>query len=366
MRIVILAGSAVLLLARLVDGQAVKGTEFLPHHLAVLRAGDGEMSLGLRQAPIFIDQFDPDASNSSASFSLPIPTNGPDSFFFNGHAATEGNLTRSADHKLLVFAGYGGVNLLQINGTASRVGFQHGICTVNGAGKTRIFLYPTDDAYVKRNARGAVTDGSNDFWGCGNANGTFYYNPSDDHSPVRFSEFPNSRAIEVINNALYVSMNAADSYASGNPEGVYCFLPVAFPREANAAVKLAIPAAPGYDKIVDFDISPAGNIAYLSDTAAGIQKYVRSPQGWKFAYNFSIPQNIPKDLNDAAGGFGLAVDFGGSAPIIYATTTEGYGNSVNSNRVIRIVDTNSAALVATLVQANSTNFAFRGITFTPE
>jgi len=71
-------------------------------------------------------------------------------------------------------------------------------------------------------------------------------------------------------------------------------------------------------------------------------------------------------LNDAAGGFGLAVDFGGSAPIIYATTTEGYGNSVNSNRVIRIVDTNSAALVATLVQANSTNFAFRGITFTPE
>lgn len=366
MRSAILSIAAVLLMAQVVNGQAVKVTEFLPHHLAVLRAGDGVTSLGLRQAPVFIDQFDPGTSNTSPSFSVPVPTNGPDSFFFNGHAATEGTLTRSADNKLLTFAGYGGVNLLQINGTASRVGLQHGISTVNRMGGLHTFLYPADDAYVKRNARGAVTDGKNDFWGCGNANGTFYYNPSDDHAPVRFSEFPNSRAIKIINNTLYASMNAADSYASGNPEGVYSFLPVALPREANAAVKLTIPAAPGYEKIVDFDMNPAGNVAYMADTAAGIQKYVKSPEGWKFAYNFSIPQNIPKDLNNAAGCFGLEVDFGGSAPIIYATTTEGYGNSVNSNRVIRIVDTNSAAPVATLVQANSTNIAFRGITFTPE
>jgi hypothetical protein len=104
----------------------------------------------------------------------------------------------------------------------------------------------------------------------------------------------------------------------------------------------------------------------MADTAAGIQKYVKSEEGWKFAYNFSIPQNIPKDLNNASGCFGLAVDFSGSAPVIYATTTEGYGDSVNSNRVIRIVDTNSAALVTTLVQASNTNIAFRGIDFTPD
>jgi len=39
---------------------------------------------------------------------------------------------------------------------------------------------------------------------------------------------------------------------------------------------------------------------------------------------------------------------------------------VNSNRLVRIVDTNSTALVTTLVQAGSTNVAFRGIDFTPQ
>jgi hypothetical protein len=71
-------------------------------------------------------------------------------------------------------------------------------------------------------------------------------------------------------------------------------------------------------------------------------------------------------LNNAGGCFALAADFAGSAPVIYATTTEGYGTSVNSNRVVRIVDTNSAAVVTTLVQAGSTNVAYRGIDFTPE
>jgi len=363
MKAAFLLGTAFLLLAQIVHGGEVK---FLPHHLAVLRAGDGVMSLTLRQAPIFIEQFDQNIPAAPPDFSLPLPTNGPDSFFFNGHAATEGNLTRSADNKLLAFAGYGGVNLLQINGTASRVGLQHGICTVNSLGTIHTLLYQTDDVHVKRNARGVVTDGSNDFWGCGNANGTFYYNPSHNRRPVRFSEFPNSRAIKIINNTLYVSMNAADSYASGETEGIYSFLPEALPRDANAPARLTVEAAPGYEKIVGFDINPAGNIAYMADTAAGIQKYLKSQTGWKFAYNFSIPQNIPKGLNNAAGCFGLAVDFSGSAPVIYATTTEGYGNSVNSNRVIRIVDTNSTAVVVTLVQANSTNIAFRGIDFTPD
>jgi hypothetical protein len=126
-----------------------------------------------------------------------------------------------------------------------------------------------------------------------------------------------------------------------------------------------VPSPDPYKKVAGFDLNPAGTIAYLADTAAGIQKYVRSEGTWKFVCNFSIPQQIPKDLNNSSGCFGLLVDFTGPAPVIFATTTEGYGGAVNSNRVVRIVDTNSAALVTTLVQAGSTNIAFRGIDFTP-
>ena len=82
--------------------------------------------------------------------------------------------------------------------------------------------------------------------------------------------------------------------------------------------------------------------------------------------NFSIPQTIPKDLNCSTGCFGLAVDFGGPAPVIYATTTEGYGGGINSNRVVRIIDTNATATVVTLARAGGVEMAFRGIDFTPE
>jgi hypothetical protein len=364
MKKIIQTGKVILLLALEANAQ---GTHFLPGHLAVLRAGDGLVNLKLRQAPIFVDQFDPNTLEAVPSFSVRIPTNGQNSFFFNGHAASEGTLTRSADHKLLAFAGYGGVDLLQDPGTASRLDIQRGFCTVDGSGTVHTYLYKSDTtgAEAKVNPRGVASDGTNNFWACGNAFGTFYYNPSNGHGPVRFSAFPNSRAIKIINNALYASMNAADGYAANESEGVYSFLPAALPRQADTSVSLVVPAATNYTKVAGFDLNPAGNIAYMSDTAAGIQKYVKSGGTWKFVYNFSIPQNIPPDLNNSAGCFGLAVDFSGPAPVIYATTTEGYGGAVNSNRVVRIVDTNSTALVATLVQAGNTNVAFRGIDFTP-
>ena len=356
------AGAAALLLA----GSALaQDGRFTPGKLAVLRAGDGELSLSLRQAPIFVDQYDPATPGAAPSFTVRIPTNGPNAFFFNGHAATEGLLTRSLDHKLLAFAGYGGVDLLKESGTAARLEIQRGMCTVDAAGTVHAYLYKSDTANVKMNPRGVATDGTNNFWGCGNSKGTFYFNPIAQTEPVRFDGFPNSRGVRIIDNILYASMNEADAYAAGQSAGVYNFLPAALPHAANAQPTLVIASAPAFKRVAAFEIGPGGNTAYMADAAAGIQKYVKTGGDWKFAYNIAIPQNIPKDLNNAAGCFGLVVDFSGAAPILYATTTEGYGDAVNSNRVVRIVDTNANAVVTTLVQAGSTNIAFRGVEFTP-
>ena len=100
----------------LVRGQTA---QFQPGQLAVLRAGDGQVKQHLKQAPVFVDQFDPKTLNDAPSFTVQIPTNGVNSFFFNSHAATEGVLSRSADRRLLVFAGYGGVDLLAKPGVPS-------------------------------------------------------------------------------------------------------------------------------------------------------------------------------------------------------------------------------------------------------
>ncbi len=346
-------------------GQSLNA-QFSPEHLAVLRAGDGMCKLSLRQSPIFIDQFDLNASNAAPSFTAKIPTNGADSFFFNGHAATEGTLTRSVNHKLLSFAGYGGTDLLQVSGTASRLNIPRGIATVDHAGAVHTYLYKADMPDAKVNPRGAVTDGAGNFWGCGNAFGTYYFNPPGSQTVVRIKSIPNSRAINIINDKLFVAINAADAMLLDQAAGIYNFPAAPLPHDAGATAALAIPSAPGFERCASFDINPAENVAYIADTAAGVQKYAKTDGQWKLAYSFSVPQTIPKVQNNAAGCFGLVVDFSRTAPVIYATTTEGYGNSVNSNRVIRIVDTNSSAWVLTVAQAGSTNVAFRGIAFTPE
>lgn len=346
-------------------------SSFLPKHLAVLRVGDGELDLHLKQSPVFIDQFVPGSFNATPSFTASVPTNGPDTLFINGHAATEGILTRSADHRLLSIAGYGGVNLLQTNGTPSLLDISRVFCTVEASGKVHTMVYRKSPGEEKMNPRGVVTDGTNNFWGCGNALGTVYYQPNSSGDPVAFEAAPNSRSAKIVGNALYVTLNGPDGAASDLPAGIFSFTtadgqPESLPRSADSRLKITVPAKDPYTKIAGFDINQEGTIAYVADTMAGVEKYVKSDGAWKFAYNFSIPQNIPADQNRGTGCFGLVVDFSGPAPVIYATTTEGYNGSVNSNRVVQIVDTGATAKVTTIAQAGSKNIAYRGIAFTPE
>ena len=342
---------------------------FAPGQLAVLRVGNGDISLRLKQAPVFVDQFDPTRFNDSPVLTVAIPTNGPKALFFNGHAATEGNLTRSADHRLLAFAGYTGVDLLQTSGVPSQLEIPRGFGTLGSAAGSFTLVYSSNTWYEAANPRGVATDGAGNFWGCGNLHGTTYYNPVSAAQPFEFKTLLNTRAIKIISQTLYASINAADGLDTDDAGGIYNYVsgstPVALPKDAGCTMNLLLASNPSYKKTAGFDLNSAGTIAYLADTAAGIQKYVKAGGEWKFVYNFNIPQVIPADQNNAAGCFGVTVDFSGANPVVYATTTEGWGGA-NSNRVVRIVDIGAASTVATIAQATSTNIAFRGIEFTPE
>jgi len=142
-------------------------------------------------------------------------------------------------------------------------------------------------------------------------------------------------------------------------------VPVALPHASDTTLQPVVRAQEPYTKIAGFDLNPEGTIAYTADMAAGVQKYVKTGDLWKLAYNIVIPQNIAPDDNHASGCFGLTVDFSGKVPVIYATTTEGYNGCVNSNRVVQIVDTGATATVTTVAQAPGSQTAFRGIAFTP-
>ncbi|NCA17929.1 MAG: hypothetical protein EBS90_12955, partial [Betaproteobacteria bacterium] len=97
-----------------------------------------------------------------------------------------------------------------------------------------------------------------------------------------------------------------------------------------------------------FAISPDGNTAYVADDGGGIQKWSKSGTNWSRQYIFT---------NSLARG--LAVDFSGANPVIYATTTE-----ISSNSVIKITDTGSNA-PSSLVASAGANYVFRGVDFSP-
>lgn len=348
-------------------GWAAQAASLQSRHLAVLRAGDGQLDLKLRQSPVFIDEFTPGSFNQGPISSIAIPTNGPNTLFFNGHAATEGVLARSANHRLLTFAGYGGVNLLQSNGTPSIMNIGRGLCTMDSTGTIHTTIYQNLGQNEKMNPRGVATDGTNNFWGCGNAYGTVYWNPASG-KPVVFNSIPNSRAIRIVGGTLYVTLNHADATAGDTSAGIFSVTDgsTGLPRSADSSLKLELKAKEPYTKIAGFDMNPEHTIAYTADIVGGIQKYVNKNGTWEFAYNFSIPQTIPGAENSSTGCFGVVVDFSGATPIVYATTTEGYNGCVNSNRVVQIVDTGATAKVTTVAQAGSAKIAYRGIDFTPE
>ncbi len=368
MKQILLTAAILGLAASMAQAQSTAG--FLPKHIAVLRAGDGAVKLHLKQSPTFVDEFATDGFNSAPVMSVTIPTNGPDAMFFNGHAATEGMMSRSADGKLLTFAGYGGVNLLQQPGTPSLLDIGRALCTVDVSGKSQTIIFEQYNGTNKMNPRGAVTDGANHFWTCGNVTGTAYYDAGA-KTFTPFTAITDSRQVKIIGGTLYTSLNAADALYLNTSPGIFSFAdgegqPVPLPTASDTKLKLEVPAEKSYGKIAGFDINSDSTIAYTADVDMGVQKYVKTNGAWQFAYNFKIPQNIPEPDNHEDGCFGLTVDFSGANPVIYATTTEGWNGSVNSNRVVQIVDTGASAQVTTLAQAGSTDIAYRGIAFTPD
>lgn len=363
MKRIILAGMAITLATWTSQAQ------FLPKHLAVLQAGNGALPLHLKQSPIFVDEFAPGAMNKAPLMSVAIPTNGADAMFFNGHAETEGMLSLSADGKLLSFAGYGGVNLLQMPGTPSRLDIGRAFCTVDAAGKTHTVIFDQYSGPAKMNPRGVVTDGANHFWSCGNASGTAYYDAGAGKLTA-FDAIPDSRQVKIVGGSLYTTLNGPDAIFINTQPGIFSFAddgdPAPLPKEKDTTLTLVVPAAKPYTKIAGFDINPDNTVAYTADVDYGIEKYVKTNGKWKLAYNFAIPQNIPEATNHENGCFAVTVDFSGANPIVYATTTEGYDGSVNSNRVVQIVDTGASSPVTTIAQSPSKEIAYRGIAFTPE
>ncbi|KAB2655446.1 MAG: hypothetical protein DVB32_08735 [Verrucomicrobia bacterium] len=419
------AKAALLLVMTAIPGEIAlaQAPQFTPGKLAVLQLGDGGTARGAvpsdiwasRQTPYFIDQFDPNGVNQTTpSFQVAIPTNGPNSLWVNGNAGTEGNMTLSADKSVLTLGGYCG-DICSIFPTAlptpplapSNLSYDRGIGSVDAFGNY-VNVYRGASWYGiaqgKTNPRGVTADGSGNFWGCGNGYGSLYFNANTGDSPIQVQNIVLTSCSKIINGALYDSVKSGES--AGLPPGIYSRVhfdlsPFPLPNLASFP-QLEIPVHPLYQNCIGFDINPQGNVAYVADNKAGIQKYVKTGQSWKLAYNLSVPGYTnwttgtivdPNSTANMVGCFSVAVDWSGANPVVFATTADSPGFDPRDakkssmvyygNRVIRINDTNTVAtgeniiattgILTTVVQApvpdpalNKNYVVYKSVTFTPD
>jgi hypothetical protein len=384
---------------------------FLPGKLAVLRGGDGSTNFTLanqRRFPAYIDVYDPVVSNSAPVMTVAVPTNGANSIWFNLHGGSEGiGFTRSADRQFLVLNGYHGDLTNTLTTPSSATDCTRGFGTIDAFTNFTVQFqsqewFGLQPGITQNNPRGMATDGTNSFWGSGTVagtqsggfaeSGTLFWNSSVSADPEEVqNQVESGYQMKIIGGALYmVGKNEAGGAVNN---GIFSFVDI-----NNNPISL--PWAPGQEQVtaftnlvldfgtyrgnplasvLTFDMNASNTIAYAADQTFGIAKYVNTDGAWSLAYVYDATNlgTLGQINTNNQGCFGIAVDFSGTNPVIYATTAESgdgsetvkKGGNVSSNRLVSIVDSGDPGtnLVATtLAVANGPNEGFRALDFTPD
>ena len=403
---------------------------FQPGYLAVFQEGNGGTNrclplgaitgitnysaddiAGSRQNQIFIDQFDPSGVNqTSPSVRVAVPTNGYSAMLVNGNAGTEGYMTLSDDRTVLAFAGYAGDILSITTGgqtAPSNLSYDRAVATVDAFTNVATVYRGTKwygTATGKTNPRGVGTDGAGNFWGCGNGYGSLYYDANTADDPIQFQNIALTSCSRVQNHKLFTSVKGAES-VNQYPAGIYTLVdffnnPVNLPTAASF-LHLYLQAQSPWTNCIGFDIKPDETVAYVADDGSkglngigGIQKYVRSGLSWKMAYNLAIPgyfglnngiMTNAASTNTLVGCYSVTVDWSGTNPVVYATTSDSgvsSGATYYGNRVIRINDTNTVQDGSTIIATTNilttvarppvvngsqiTNLVYKSVAFTPD
>ncbi|HKC68063.1 MAG TPA: hypothetical protein VKG26_07520, partial [Bacteroidia bacterium] len=332
---------------------------FTPGNLVVLQT-KGTASKGASQAKL--SEYTP---NGVAGINVTIDsTSGATAPFLTAgqFGGSEGFLTTSTDGKFLVLGGYGTYTVTTdiTATTASNIQRVVGKVDVNGIYTQ---MYSSSTFYSANDIRSAVSDGTN-FWAAGasvaSADGIDYYGSGTQTALAVSSTPPKAYGLRIFNSQIYYSTQKAGPNNTSSNLGV-CLLNGGLPTSGTVTVSAPV-INTGTLTPEDFSFSNDGKTCYvainLNTAAGGIQKWTNTTawatSGWTLAYTLGTgATNI--------GAYGIVVDYSGSNPVIYATTTEA---QTVGNRVIKITDTGSGSAATTIVASviGTTN---KGISFAP-
>jgi hypothetical protein len=320
---------------------AYSALQFVAGNLAVLRVGDGVESLSSKGNSVFIDQF---STNGALCNSIAVPDNASNSLVISGSASSEGGLTLSGDGRLLLLAGYrvALTNSASSLSGATAAAVPRVLAVLDGNGAFAL-VGCTSNQFSKNNIRSGVSDGCGNYWGAGANSGTVYFG---DATPATVqSNVANTRIIQQLGGNLCFSTGSGTA-------GLYRI--AGTPRQSNGAPALVLSAAAASSPY-GFAFNTNFTTAYVADDTlagqGGVQRWDMASGSWSLSYVFYALTNV--------GARGLAVDFSGAVPLIYATTTE-----ASTNRLVAIADAGPNSPAVALATAGA-NQVFRGVAFTP-
>ncbi|MFO0935005.1 MAG: PEP-CTERM sorting domain-containing protein [Gemmataceae bacterium] len=329
--------------------------QFATGNLVVLNVGDVD-PLGDFTAKAVLKQFNTSSLNQTASHTFDLTANtttgNSNEFFLTGNSVSEGSLTFNYHHSTLALAGYlaapGDSTASASSGIANRITLNVNLAGSGGNGLVSQ-TNTTNTNFSNSSINGAVTSAGTT-WAVGGNTGVVTY-PGDS---VVSSTVTSINKIDMFNNNLYFSSS------SGSTRGIYQ-LGTGFPT-AGGTVSTNVIDTGSTSSSRGFVINSTGTVAYIADdrdttNGGGIQKWTFDGTSWTLAGVFT-------NLDGTVGAKGLAVEFVGPNPILYATTA-----SVDANKLIKLIDTGDFAASSTVLATADANNGFRDVviyTPTPE
>jgi len=319
--------------------------QLLPGNLALVRIGADGQTLANTGNSMFLEQYTTAGGFVNA---LAIPDAGASAMIASGTATSEGALSLSPNGPNGQFLAIGGYNTNRPYSasltSSSATAVPRGVGVISPQG-TYTLASTTTTFLSGNNIRGGFTDGLGNTWSVGatTANGISYLGTGTPAIVLGV----NARLLNNVNGDLY--------YATGSgTSGIYSFAGGGFPTTTTAQ-QVVIATGAGSSPY-DFSFSLDGMAAYIADDRStgpgGVQRWDFVSGAWTLSYTLGTgTTNI--------GARGLAVDWSGTDPIIYATTGEG-----TTNRLISIVDTGATSTPTTLATAGL-GTVFRGLEWAP-
>ena len=358
-----------------VVAQAANAGVFTAGNLLVSRFGDGTTALTSAATAVAINEYTTAASQSSAVQSIAFATSGTNQFTDSGSATSNGYLNTYNGY--VAISGYnaatGTASVSSSNNKAVQVLDSTG-SVVNRA------VFPTGGANVTppspfsgNNIRSAIATSATNFYATGNSSGTpatggAWYSNSTNYTQVSSTatgQPNNMRNVGIFGGQLYASA------ASGTNLGVVA-VGSGLTTSAGQTSTLFINAGTGANTygFVMFDTNSDStmDLAYLADdrttVGGGLQKWMLSGSTW--TQSWALLVNSTGSLSSTAGtGFAGIRGLTGTWDAVngaqlYATTTE-----LSNNRLISILDNGATPTTASNLVSAGTNYAFRGVAFTP-